>query len=128
MDRFYSAWKELLGWMRTCARELDVRFVVEAHFPDAIYRLHRELRLPTPVMSASLAFPENGERLLTASVSPPWARDPGIEIRLVKAHVYMHLHPSDEGLLYEGRALTGRRLCQIAGAAKKGLAPVAGPA
>jgi len=124
MDRLYSAWEELLGWLRACARELGAEFVVEAHFPDAIYRLHRELRLPTTIMSASLAFPENGERFLTASVSPPWARDRGIEIRLVKAHVYLHLHLEEEGLAYEGRALTERRLCQIAAAAKKGLAPV----
>ncbi len=114
--------------MRACAEELGVRFVVEAHFPDAIYRLHRELRLPTTVMSASLAFPETGERFLTASVSPPWARDPGVEVRLVKAHLYLHLHPSDEGLLYEGRAFTARRLCRLAEAAKKGLAPAASPA
>ncbi len=128
MDRLYSAWEELLGWMRTCAQELGAEFVVEAHFPDAIYRLHRELRLPTTVMSASLAFPETGERFLTASVSPPWARDRGIEVRVVKAHVYLHLHLEEEGLAYEGRPLTERRLCQIAAAAKKGLAPVLEPA
>jgi len=123
MDRLDSAWSELLAWMRSCAQELGAVFVVEAHFPDAIYRLHRELKLPTTIMSASLAFPETGERFLTASVSPPWARDRGIEVRIVKAHVYLHLHLDEEGLVYEGRPLTERRLCQIAAAARKGLAP-----
>ena len=123
MDRLYSAWTELLAWMRSCARERGAEFVVEAHFPDAIYRLHRELQLPTTIMSASLAFPETGERFLTASVSPPWARDRGIELRIVKAHVYLHLHLEEEGLVYEGRPLTERRLCQIAAVAEKGLAP-----
>jgi len=123
MDRLYSAWTELLDWMRAYAKERDVRFEIEAHFPDAIYRLHRKLDLPTTIMSASLAFPENGERFLTASVSPPSARDKGIEVRLVKAHIYMHLHADDEGIEYEGRPLSERRLFQIADAARKGLAP-----
>lgn len=123
-DRLYAAWNELLGWMRSCAEELGVYFVIEGHFPDAIYRLHRRLDLPTTIMSASLAFPGHGERFLTASVSPPRARDAGIEVRLVKAHVYLHLHVEEDGLVYEGRPLTERRLCQLARAAKKGLGRV----
>ncbi len=123
MEALYQAWNELLGWMREYADAKGARFIVEADFPNQIYRLHRPLRLPTPVMSASLAYP-NQERFLLAAVSPPQVRDPGIEIRVVKAHIYLHLHLGNEGLEYEGRAFTKRRFFQLAETAQKALAPV----
>ncbi len=122
MEALYQAWSELLGWMRAYAEEKGARFVVEADFPNLIYRLHKPLSLPTPVMSASLAYP-NEERFLLAAVSPPQARDTGVEIRLVKAHVYLHLHLEDGSLVYEGRPLTKRRFFQLAETAQKALAP-----
>ncbi len=124
MEALYAAWNELLGWMREYAKEKGARFVVEADFPNLIYRLHKPTKLPTPIMSASLAYP-NEERFLLAAVSPPQARDAGVEIRLVKAHVYLHLHLGEEGLEYEGRPLTKRRFFQLAETAEKALRPLA---
>ena len=123
MSELYQAWASLLDWMRAYAEEKGLLFIKEAHFPDAIYRLQRKLDLPTTVMTASIAFPENEERLLLASASPPWAREEGVEMRIMKAHLYLHLHLGEEGLEYEGRAFTERRLRQIADRALLGLRP-----
>jgi len=121
MDPLYQAWTELLGWMQGYAEARGVRYVVEAHFPDAIYRLARRLELPTTVMTASLAFPEDEERFLLASVTPPGTRERGVELRVMKAHLYLHLHPEDGELVYEGRPMTERRLYGLADAARRGL-------
>jgi len=120
-EGLYQAWAELIAWMQEYAKEKGVRFIVEAYFPDTIYRFTKPWNLPTRWMSVSLAD-ARGERFVLASVSQPDARSHGVEVRFLKAHIYWHLHFHEGALVLEGQPLTKARLFKTLDEAKAALA------
>lgn len=101
---FYTAWAELLSWMREIADGRDgVRFEKEGDFPDYIYRMERPYELPTTVMSASLSLP-NGRPVLLANASPRHVVFKEVVLHPVDSHAYRKLKLAKEGsALVEGK-------------------------
>lgn len=93
---FYSAWKQLLDWMKDYASAHDgVIFEKEADFPDYIYRMERSYDLPTTIMSASLSDAE-GNPVLLISVSPRHSLFKEVTVHPFESHIYRKLKYSPE--------------------------------
>jgi hypothetical protein len=101
---FYTAWHDLLDWMRTYAAQHEhVIFEKEADFPDYIYRMERPYDLPTTIMSASLSDP-TGKPVLMLNASPRHAVFKEIILHPFESHVYRKLTFNNEKkVLAEGK-------------------------
>ena len=101
---FYSAWNDLLAWMRDYADQHDsVIFEKEADFPDYIYRMERPYDLPTTIMSASLSDKE-GHPILLVNASPRHAVFKEVVVHPFESHVYRKLKYNEENTaLAEGK-------------------------
>src|SRR5680860_917969 len=101
MMAFYTAWAELLDWMREYAAVHDgVKFTVEADFTDYIYRMERPYDLPTTVMVASLSEEASGRPVLMVNASLRSAVFKEVVLHPYDSHVYrkLTLAKSGEGL------------------------------
>lgn len=114
--KFYTAWAELLDWMREYAEEREhARFIKQADFTEYIYRMERPYQMPTTIMSASLSDPDE-RPVLMVSVSPRHAVFKEVQLHPFDSHVYRHLHLAKDGSgLAEGkRAFTKQMLSDLA--------------
>ena len=113
---FYYAWKELLDWMQSYAKDKkQVIFEKEADFPDYIYRMERPYELPTTIMSASLSDPE-GNPVLMLSASPRHTTFKEVTLHPFESHVYRKLKydRTSRGLAEGKRPFTKEMLIQLA--------------
>lgn len=113
---FYTAWAQLLGWMREVADAHEgIRFEKESDFPDYIYRMERPYDLPTTVMSASLSLPD-GTPVLMANASPRHTVFKEVGLHPLDSHAYRRLTvtPDGQGLAEGKRVFTRERLQHMA--------------
>lgn len=110
---FYTAWAELLQWMREYADAHDeVMFEKEADFTDYIYRMERPYDLPTTVMSASLSEPD-GTPVLMVNASPRHAVFKEIDLHPFQSHTYRKLQLGPDGRsLAEGKRVFTREMLE----------------
>ena len=125
---FYSAWAELLDWMREYADSRGVPFTKEADFTDYIYRMERPYDLPTTVMVASLSDPVTGKPVLMVNASQRKAVFKEVVLHPFETHVYRKLTLSKDGKgLAEGkRVFTKEMLFKLADDLYRIDEPVAG--
>ncbi len=103
-QKFYTAWAELLDWMREYAANSEVaRFVKQADFTEYIYRMERPYQMPTTIISASLSDHDDRPVLLL-SASPRHAVFKEVVLHPFDSHVYRHLALAQDGAgLAEGK-------------------------
>ena len=125
---FYSAWAELLDWMREYADSRGVPFTKEADFTDYIYRMERPYDLPTTVMVASLSDPVTGKPVLMVNASQRKAVFKEVVLHPFETHVYRKLTLSKDGkgLAVGKRVFTKEMLFKLADDLYRIEEPVAG--
>lgn len=116
MRAFYTAWAELLEWMREYAATRDgAQFTKEADFTDYIYRMERPYDLPTTIMVASLSDAE-GRPVLLVNASQRAAVFKEVVLHPYDSHVHrkLTLARSGEGLAEGRRVFTKAMLFELA--------------
>lgn len=110
---FYTAWAELLEWMRDYATTRHgVTFTKEADFTDYIYRMERPFDLPTTIMVASLSTAA-GKPVLMVNASQRAAVFKEVVLHPFESHVYRKLKLAPDGTgLAEGRRVFTREMLE----------------